>query len=73
MTLAAVLIALLLPSLGWFIDSRNNATVAEVTVIRERQNEVLQRLAAIELQLRLTSEWVQQLQVDLHEHEQNSR
>lgn len=50
-TILTCLIFFLTPSIGWFIDSRDQVSRSEFTVVSDRQQIVLQRLAAIDVRL----------------------
>lgn len=68
-SLVAMMLALLLPSIGWFVDSRNRVTHDEFNVIADRQQQVLQRLAVVEIQLLSNAALIEELQEQLREHE----
>lgn len=65
-SMVIVVIAFLTPSIGWFVDTRDQPTKAEIAIIRDRQLNMLIRLTAIETQLHA-------IQLELRRHEADTR
>jgi len=72
-SMVAVFVAVLVPSLGWFVDTRDQPTQAQIDVIRERQLQVLVHLASLDEQLKATRALLVDLQLELREHEKATK
>lgn len=71
--IAALLAAIMLAGLPGIIQSYRTPTKAEVDFIRERQNQVLVRLAQLDERVLNNSLMLSELQRRLEQHQQESR
>jgi uncharacterized protein YpmS len=70
--IAAILIAIMLAGAPSIIQAIKAPTQEEVDIIRERQNLVLQRLAAIDIYILQNRDLLIEIQEELRAHEQET-
>jgi uncharacterized protein YpmS len=68
--IAAILVAVMLAGAPAIVQAVRAPSQAEVDLIRERQNTVLQRLAAIDVQIAQNQSLLAELLAELRTHEQ---
>ena len=67
--IAGILIAIMLAGLPGVIQTFRAPSRAQIELIVERQNMVLQRLAVLEVQMSINQALIKDLQVELRTHE----
>lgn len=71
--LCAILVAIMLAGAPGIVQAVRAPTAEEVNIIRERQYQVLQRLAVVEEKLQANQLLLAELQKELREHETQAR